>query len=397
MTQYSGNAVSRLCRLLPTGQLDTTFNNNLFTGGTVSKIILNNDGSMYVAGGFTLSGRSGIILVNSDGTYNSSLPFNASGTGCGGVSDFEILPDGKLIIVGDFLDYNSVNSPRSIRRLNIDGSIDSSFNAAGGGFSNYANEIITQGDKYVIVNFSNTYNGIPINQCIRVNNNGSYDPTWFSGTFDNSGSTLDGIIHIIKLQDSSIMVAGSFDRYDSYNAQGLVKLDSDGFPLECEDPSTPFATPTRTPSATPTNTPSPTRTPTNTPTNTRTPTLTPTSTTTQTPTSTIALTPTQTSSLTPTPSPTQGIEIFTHGTVLATCSDYCNANYQIDVSTPATANYATLTFGDTIFGQGGVAGFVAYAATSTDTSTGTFRIAEIDSSGVITDILVCSGGSCIPL
>lgn len=63
----------------------------------------------------------------------------------------------------------------------------------------------------------------------------------------------------------------------------------------------------------------------------------------------------------------------------------------------ATGNYATLTFGDTIFGQGGVAGFVAYAATSTDTSTGVFRIAEINSSGVITDILVCSGGSCVPL
>jgi hypothetical protein len=79
------------------------------------------------------------------------------------------------------------------------------------------------------------------------------------------------------------------------------------------------------------------------------------------------------------------------------CSGFCNTNYQINVSTSATANYATLTFGDTIYGQGGVAGFVAYAATSTDTSTGTFRIAEIDSSGEIIDILVCSGGSCVPL
>jgi hypothetical protein len=132
------------------------------------------------------------------------------------------------------------------------------------------------------------------------------------------------------------------------------------------------------------------------------PTPTPTATSTQTPTLTQTTTPTGTSSgetPTPTPTPTQtpGIEIFTHGTVLATCSDFCNANYQIDVSTPADANFSTLTIGDTIFGQGGVAGFVAYAATSTDTSTGTFRIAEIDSSGVITDILVCSGGSCVPL
>jgi hypothetical protein len=128
-----------------------------------------------------------------------------------------------------------------------------------------------------------------------------------------------------------------------------------------------------------------------------TPTSTPTITPTITPTSTLGLSPTPTSSLTPTPSPTTAIEIFTHGTVLATCSNFCNANYQINVSTSADANFSTLTIGDTIYGQGGVAGFVAYAATSTDTSTGTFRIAEIDSSGVITDILVCSGGSCVPL
>jgi hypothetical protein len=101
--------------------------------------------------------------------------------------------------------------------------------------------------------------------------------------------------------------------------------------------------------------------------------------------------------MTPTPSPTESIEIFTHGTVFETCSDFCTANYNIDVSTSATDNYVSLTIGDTIFGQGGVAGFVAYAATSTDTSTGTFRIAEIDSSGEITGIFICVGGSCDPL
>jgi hypothetical protein len=142
--------------------------------------------------------------------------------------------------------------------------------------------------------------------------------------------------------------------------------------------------PTVTPTPTPTSTPSSlTPTPTGTPT--------------QTPTTTTGLTPTPTRTGTPTPTPTQGIEIFTHGTVFVICSGFCNTNYQIDVSTPAEANYSTLTIGDTIYGQGGVAGFVAYAATSTDTSTGTFRIAEIDSSGEIIDILVCSGGSCVPL
>jgi len=156
-----------------------------------------------------------------------------------------------------------------------------------------------------------------------------------------------------------------------------------------------------TPTPTPTNTSSPTSTTTSTPTPTptstsggATPTPTRTSTPTPTPTGTSSgTTPTPTS----TPTQTPAITIYTHGVVLATCSLFCNANYNIDVANTATANFASLTIGDTIFGQGGVAGFVAYAATSTDTATGVFRIAQIDSSGVITGIFICVGGSCEPL
>jgi hypothetical protein len=89
--------------------------------------------------------------------------------------------------------------------------------------------------------------------------------------------------------------------------------------------------------------------------------------------------------------------IYTHGAVRATCSDYCNTNYTITVLTNADGDYFSLTLGDTIYGQGGVAGFVAYSDVSTDTSTGPFRVAQIDSSGVVQDISVCSGGSCVPL
>ena len=151
--------------------------------------------------------------------------------------------------------------------------------------------------------------------------------------------------------------------------------------------SYPSVCPTTTPTPTPTSTPAFVTTPTQTPTNTGTPTQTPTQT------STIATTPTQT----PTPSPTTPIQIFTHSAVLATCSDYCNANYNITTSTSATASYAALTIGDTIFGQGGVAGFVAYSNISTTTTAGPFRIAEINSSGVILGIYVCLAGVCDPL
>jgi hypothetical protein len=140
-------------------------------------------------------------------------------------------------------------------------------------------------------------------------------------------------------------------------------------------------------------------TPTPTPTNTSTPTQTITQTQTETPTQTPSQTATvgTTPTMTPTPSPTESIDIFTHGAVLATCSDYCSTNYDIFTSTQADDDYSNLGIGDTIYGQLGVSGYVAYSNAPTDTATGPFRIAEIDTSGVVQSIFICDGGSCTPL
>lgn len=205
-----------------------------------------------------------------------------------------------------------------------------------------------------------------------------------SGTKYISGTTCNGTTDVYNLNfgDSVCMEAE------------LPIIICDGLTISgsCDNPvvtPSPTVTPTTTQTPTQTQTPSATvgTTPTQTPTNTSTPTQT------QTQTATIATTPTQT----PTPSPTTAIQIFTHSAVLVTCSDYCNANYNITTSTSATANYTSLTIGDTIFGQGGVAGFVAYSNISTNTTTGPFRIAEINSSGVILGIYVCLAGVCDPL
>jgi len=83
-------------------------------------------------------------------------------------------------------------------------------------------------------------------------------------------------------------------------------------------------------------------------------------------------------------------------TVRSTCSDFCDGtNYLINsyVDTYPNRTYATLTFGDVIGGSN-VDGFYAYAATSTDTATGTYRIMELVSNTVV-GIYQCSGTSCV--
>lgn len=216
--------------------------------------------------------------------------------------------------------------------------------------------------------------------CITYLNNDPLD----SGTKFISGTTCLGSASSFNLNfgDSVCMEAE------------LPLIICDGLTISggCNSPVV-TPTPTSTPTNTSTPTPTQTQTPTSGTTPTQTTTPTPTSTPTPSETSTIITTPTPTA----TPTQTIPVTIFAHGTVKAVCADFCNANFNIDIVTNATANYAALTIGDTIFGQGGVAGFVAYSNISTDTTTGPFRQAEINSSGVIIGIFVCSGGSCIPL
>jgi len=298
--QYSGTPTGMICRLNSDGSLDTTFSNNAIPGTSanfITKVIKNNDGTYYVSGLFSHVGRANLIKLNSDGTYASTDPFNTSGVGFNGiVNDFEILSDGKLICVGDMNRYNGINIPRGIIRLNPDGTRDMTF--VSGGYSNYQYEVILQGDKYISVGFAFFYSGIPINQITRINNNGTLDTTWNSANF--TGGAEDQIQHLYQITGNTndagyIFCAGFFNSYDGVLTSNIVKMDSNGYAVDC-DPilvsPTPTSTQTRTP--TPTNTSTPTQTPTNTETPTQTPTQTPTNTSTQT------QTPTQTN----TPSPT---------------------------------------------------------------------------------------------
>jgi hypothetical protein len=218
----------------------------------------------------TSGGRSGIILLNADGTYNPSLPFNASGVGSFPVLDFEILPDGKLICVGDFGSYNGYSIGRIVR-LNPDGTRDLTFNPPAFGFQNYVYEVIVQGSKYICIGFFNAYGLQPVERMARINPDGSLDTTFFTGDF--AGGSEDQIIHLYQITGNTndagyFFVGGFFDSYDGVLTNNIVKLDRNGYAVDC-DPI--LITPTPTNTSTPTQTPTNTETPTQTQTQTNTP------------------------------------------------------------------------------------------------------------------------------
>ena len=78
------------------------------------------------------------------------------------------------------------------------------------------------------------------------------------------------------------------------------------------------------------------------------------------------------------------------------CDSFCTTNYLISAgfSTAEGTNYFSIAIGNTIVGVL-ANGFYAYAETSTNTQTGTFRIMEISNNQVL-DLKLCDqSGNCV--
>lgn len=159
-----------------------------------------------------------------DGTFNPMDQVAGIKEGADGdVRTIVIQGDGKILIGGLFTVFNGVTVNR-ITRLNGNGSIDATFNPGGTGANGEVNRILLQPDGKIIVagNFTG-YNGIPANHIIRLNNDGSAD-----GTF-NTGSGTDLEVNTLAIQaDGKVLVGGSFTSFNGSAANYLVRLTNTG-------------------------------------------------------------------------------------------------------------------------------------------------------------------------
>lgn len=130
--------------------------------------------------------------------------------------------EGKIIFVGLFTSYSG-NVFNRIVRLNNDASIDNTFNI-GDGFDNSVYEVQLQSDgKILIGGLFSLYDGNPSEKIVRLNNDGTIDNTF------NTGTGFDGVVYVIKIQpDGKILVGGGFSDYNGNAYRNLIRLNSDG-------------------------------------------------------------------------------------------------------------------------------------------------------------------------
>lgn len=220
-TSYNGVNSGRLIRLNKDGTHDTTFNTSIAaTTGIIYNICLQPDGKIIIVGSFTkynnsTANRIARLLPNGalDPTFN---------TGAGSsliISNVRVLPNGKILISGNFTAFNNVLKNK-IARLNSDGSIDETFNI-GTGFNDDIDAIEVQEDGKIILGGSfTTYNGVTANRIIRINEDGTIDNSLLSGSGINGG-----IVQTIKIDYlGRIMIGGSFSGLYNGNAINRVFL-----------------------------------------------------------------------------------------------------------------------------------------------------------------------------
>jgi uncharacterized delta-60 repeat protein len=204
---------------------ETILSENIYQGSDASVYIyaIQPDGKIIIGGNFSQYNgvsRNRIARLNSDGSLDTS--FNP-GTGLTNViRSICIQPDGKIIIGGDFTTYNGVSRNR-IARLNSDGSLDTSFNPGTGADQFIRFLTIGLDSKIIIVGDFTKYNGTPRNRIARLNSDGSLDTSF------NPGTGADyAIFSIYRQPDNKLIINGYFSQYNGVSRNRIARLNSDG-------------------------------------------------------------------------------------------------------------------------------------------------------------------------
>jgi len=220
---YKGVSANKIIRLNSNGTKDITFDNSIGFDLGVEKIALQPDGKILVGGGFTqYKGvtENFIIRLNSNGTkdisFDNSIGFNSD------TNSLYIQPDGKILVGGQFTTYKGLIENRIIR-LNANGTKDLTFDNAIGFNNTIVGINLLPNNKIIVVGNFTTYKGVLARRIIKLNSDGSKDLT-----FDNSIGFNLVTTTITLLSNGDLYIGGSFTTYNNYTNQRIIKIKSDG-------------------------------------------------------------------------------------------------------------------------------------------------------------------------
>jgi hypothetical protein len=161
-----------------------------------------------------------------DSSFNYNFYQHKSKEGTNGpVNDAYMQPDGKLIMVGNFTQYDG-EDVNYVVRLNPDGSIDRSFKT-GSGADNPVSSIRynKNSHRFVLAGSFNHFNGEPHYGLVLLNDDGSIDESFKPSPM---GSGIDSYTYAQQLSNGLILVNGYFKTYNGIQRGNFMVLDPSG-------------------------------------------------------------------------------------------------------------------------------------------------------------------------
>lgn len=209
-------------RLLPDGALDTTFTSFFLAPNlSIFNLIAAPDGKFYANG--SINGGA-VRRFNANGSIDSSFSVEGQNAFLQ-VSDWEIQPDGKLLVAANF--YLSSGSPQKrLIRLNTNGSVDNSFTFSNMLQSNRVNAIQLLPNGQIMVGGSfQSYNNVTVNNVIRINDTGTLDTS-----FNSIGTGFAGPVANLFCESNGNVIVTSDGNYvmNGFSRVGVSRLLSNG-------------------------------------------------------------------------------------------------------------------------------------------------------------------------
>ncbi|HWD19237.1 MAG TPA: delta-60 repeat domain-containing protein [Verrucomicrobiae bacterium] len=233
-TTFNNASRAYIARLNANGSIDTNFNGH--PAYWVRSMSLQTDGKIVIGGFFNFvegAPRNLVARLNADGGLDTSFDPGTGATGVLGVAvdgDADpfifataIQPDGKILITGNFTNYNGTDM-YGIARLNTNGSLDTNFNiGAGFNVNSWGRSLLVQPNGQIMATgWFTSYNNHSYNRMVRLNPDGSAD-----NTFNPSFGDLTAIYNAVLLTNGQYNVVGDSQNTTLFR-QNMGRLNPNG-------------------------------------------------------------------------------------------------------------------------------------------------------------------------